>query len=389
MSGTSESHDKQLATLKRFRKRPRRILALACAIAFVAVVAGCQTASYYAQAVRGHCQILARRQACEKLIADPKTPAEVKAKLQLAGEIREFAQHDLKLKANGHYQDYADVGRRYVVWNVTASPEFSLESKTWWYPIVGSLDYRGYFAEESARKYAAKLSRKNFDTYVEGVEAYSTLGWFKDPLLNTFIHHHEAALAEILFHELAHQRVFASGDTDFNEAFATAVGQEGTRRWLHARGDAAALEEYLTALQRNVGFVQLVAKARKKLEALYGDEHTSDGKISAARKPREFSVEQLRHEKQRILAELRGDYEKLKADWGGYAGFDEWITGSLNNAQLNSVATYYDLVPTFERLLVANDGDLAKFYASVKALAKLPKAKRHERLLAGRGLERP
>jgi predicted aminopeptidase len=366
--------------LRTFFARRRRLVTVTLLLTSLAALTGCQTVSYYAQAVRGHCQVLARRQSCEKLIADPETPAELKAKLRLAGEICDFAKGELRLPANGHYQRYADVGRRYVVWNVTASPEFSLESKTWWYPVVGSLDYRGYFAESGARKYAVGLSQKGFDSYVEGVEAYSTLGWFKDPLLNTFIHHHEAALAEILFHELAHQRVFASGDTDFNEAFATAAGQEGARRWLRAKGDAATLEKYLTALQRNDQFVQLVAAARKKLEALYGDKRTPDGEIKATKQPREVPSEQLRQGKQRILDELRHDYEKFKAGWGGYTGYDEWFAGSLNNAQLNSVATYYDLVPAFERLLAANDGDPEKFYAAVKKLAKLPKAERHRQL---------
>jgi predicted aminopeptidase len=338
--------------------------------------------SFYAQAVCGQCRILSRRQSCEKLIADPNTPEELRVKLQLARRICDFAKNELKLPVNGHYQRYADVGRRYVVWNVTASPEFSLESKTWWYPIVGSLDYRGYFAEQGARKYADSISPKRFDTYVEGVEAYSTLGWFEDPLLNTFIHHQDAALAEILFHELAHQRVFASGDTDFNEAFATAVGQEGARRWLRTSGDEAALEKYLTALQRNAQFVQLIADARLKLEVLYGDEHLPDGQIKARKQPHKIPVEQLRQEKQHIQGDLRRDYEQLKAEWRGYTGYDEWFAGSLNNAQLNSVATYYDLVPAFERLLAANNGDMEKFYAAVKRLARLPKAERHHSLVS-------
>jgi predicted aminopeptidase len=366
----------QLKTL--FTRRRPMLLTL---LLFVTVaLTGCQTVSYYTQAVRGHCQVLAHRQSCQKLIADPNTPAELKAKLQLAGEICEFAKLELKLPVNGHYRDYADLGRRFVVWNVTASPEFSLESKTWWYPVVGSLEYRGYFAESGARKYAERLNRKGFDTHLEGVEAYSTLGWFKDPLLNTFIHHPEAALAEILFHELAHQRVFASGDTDFNEAFATVVGQEGARRWLRTKSNEATLQKYLTSLQRNVQFVQLVAETRKKLEVLYGDERAPDGKIKAVKQPREIPISQFHQEKQRILDELRGHYENLKAAWGGYTGYDEWFTGRLNNAQLNSVVTYYDLVPEFERLLAANEGDLERFYAVVQQLAKLPKAERHRRL---------
>jgi predicted aminopeptidase len=362
----------------RIRRRPS-LLALLLAVGLA--LTGCQTVSYYAQAVRGHCQVLARRQSSAKLIADPNTPQELRARLEVAAEICAFARRELELPVNGHYQSYADVDRRYVVWNVTASPEFSLESKTWWYPLVGSLDYRGYFAERDARKYADRLSQKGFDVTVEGVEAYSTLGWFKDPLLNTFIHHSDAALAEILFHELAHQRVFASGDTDFNEAFATAVGQEGARRWLRRKGSAASLEEYLTALQRHVQFVRLVADARKKLEALYGDEHLPDGKLKATKRARGLPPDQLRIEKQLIQDGLGGEHEKLKREWGGHAGYEEWFTGSLNNARLNSVATYYDLVPAFERLLVEQGGDLDQFYAAVKRLSKLPKAERHRRLM--------
>jgi len=358
----------------------RRFVGMALLLLVVTTLTGCQAISYYAQAIRGHCQVLSRRQSCEKLIADPTTPKELRAKLQLAEEVCDFAKRELKLPVNGHYQCYADVGRRYVVWNVTASPEFSLESKTWWYPIVGSLDYRGYFAEQSARDYADRMARKGFDVYVEGVEAYSTLGWFKDPLLNTFIHHFGAALAEILFHELAHQRVFASGDTDFNEAFATTIGQEGARRWLRNRGDTSALEEYLLVLQRNSQFVQLVADTRQSLEVLYGDERLPDGKIQAKKRAPETSVEQLRQKKLRIVSRLRDDYQALKTQWGGYDGYDAWFAGDLNNAQLNSVATYYDLVPAFERLLAENDGDLEKFYALVKKLAKLPRAERHRRL---------
>jgi len=357
--------------------RARRLFAAALFIAAAAAFTGCQTVGYYAQAVRGQYQMLTCQRSCEKLLADSTTAPELKTKLQLAAQICDFASHELKLPANGHYRHYADLHRPYAVWNVCAAPEFSLEPKTWWYPIVGSLDYRGFFAERNARNHAGKISRRGFDVDVEGVEAYSTLGWFKDPLLNTFMHHDEAALAEILFHELAHQRVFASGDTDFNEAFATTVGEEGVRRWLSARNDPAMLEHYLATLRRNAEFVRLVTATRNQLELLYGDERTTGGKIKATKRPRGISSDELRREKQRILGELRRDYEKLKASWGGYSDFDQWFARGLNNAQLNSVATYYDLVPAFERLLQANNGDLEKFYAAVKKLAKMPKAERH------------
>lgn len=357
-----------------------QLVALVLSLTAAATLTGCQTAGFYMQAARGQAQVILRKQSCEKLLANPHTPAELKAKLQLAREICAFARDELKLPANGHYRHYADMGRRYVIWSVTASPEFSLEARTWWYPIVGALDYRGYFVEAQAHDHANRLWARGFDVSVEGIEAYSTLGWFKDPLLNTFIHYPETALAEILFHELAHQRVFARGDTDFNEAFATAVAEAGVRRWLRAHGDAEALARYEQSRERNVQFVQLVQIARQKLAVLYGDEYGADGGFKATRRRHATPPLHLRQEKQRIFDELRRDHQQLKSVWNGYAGYDAWFDQELNNAQLNTVATYYDLVPAFVRLLEANEGELEAFYAVVKRLAKLPKAERHRQL---------
>ena len=369
-----------MAGMVRSKKR-RWTLSVLLLVALVALI-GCQTTSFYTQAVRGQYQILSSRQSCDKLLANPETPADLKARLEVAGEICRFAEAQLNLPANGHYRDYADINRRYVVWNVSAAPEFSLEAKTWWYPIVGSLDYRGFFTEKAAQREAARLRKKNFDACVEGVEAYSTLGWFTDPLLNTFTHHSDAIFAEILFHELAHQRVFASGDTDFNEAFATAVGQEGVRRWLSSRGDTNALTEYTVALRRNVQVAQLVDGARKKLELIYGDERNAAGKIKATRRSAEVSPYQLHREKQEVLNNLRLDYEQIKKNWDGYSGYNSWFGDDLNNAKLNSVATYYDLVPDFERLLAEKDGNLEEFYSAADKLAKLSKAERQKALQA-------
>ena len=366
-------------SLKPARRLRKWLLAPALLLAVLAM-SGCQTLSYYGQAIKGQYQIVAHEQKIEKLLADPQTPAPLKAKLQLVQSLRAFAAKDLQLPVDGHYEKYADVHRPFVVWNVEAAPEFSLEPKTWWYPFVGSLEYRGYFSERGAQKYAARLQKKGYDVYVGGVTAYSTLGWFKDPVLNTFIFDPEPDLAETIFHELGHQRVFASGDTDFNEAFATTVGQEGARRWLRAKGDQAALEKYLAELRRTAQFAHLITNTRERLETLYGDERTEDGKIKATKKQRAVPPEELRRQKQALFDRLRQEYTQLKAQWGGDTEYDEWFARPLNNAQLNSVAAYYDLVPGFEQLLKQNGGDLGKFYEAADKLAHEPKAEREQRL---------
>jgi predicted aminopeptidase len=346
-----------------------------------AVLAGCQTMGYYKQAIQGQYEILANRQPISQLIANQETPLSLKQKLSVVLKLREFARTELRLPANQHYLRYVDLHRRFVVWNVHAAPELSLHPKTWWYPIVGSLEYRGYFSEPEARSYAAKLGRNGFDVYVEGVEAYSTLGWFADPVLNTFIHHEETELAEIIFHELAHQRLFVRGDTDFNEAFATAVAQEGVRRWLRQTGQTNAHVEYLHAIERNNQFVRLIMDARERLALLYENE---GGEIETTAGNGPSSCTDKPSRKRRIIDQLRKAYEQQKSDWGGYAGYDRWFAQSLNNAQLNTVATYYELVPAFERLLQSNSGDLEDFYRDVHRLGKLPKRDRHRRLF-GRG----
>ena len=355
------------------------LLAPAFLLALLAL-SGCQTLSFYGQAIKGQYHIVSQQTKITKLLADPQTPAPLKAKLQLVQELRAFAAKDLKLPVDGHYERYADLHRPYVVWNVQAAPEFSLEAHTWWYPFVGSVEYRGYFAERGAQDYAASLRKKNCDVYVDGVEAYSTLGWFKDPVLNTFLSNAPQDLAETIFHELGHQRVFAAGDTDFNESFAQTVGEEGARRWLRAKGDQARFEQYEAEVRRAEQFARLVHATRKQLAALYGDERTDSGELKATKKPRSLSPEELRRQKQQLLDQLRSDYAQLKAQWGGTNEYDGWFARPINNAQLNSVATYYDLIPCFQRLLAQNSGDLEKFYQACSRLAKESKEERHRQL---------
>jgi predicted aminopeptidase len=362
-------------------KRLRKWLALSVLTLALLAVSGCQTISFYSQAIKGQYQLFAHEQPVEKLIAASETPARLRERLQLIQSLRSFAATELKLPVDGHYRKYVDVHRPFVVWNVEAAPEFSLQSRTWWYPLVGSLAYRGYFSKEDAESYGSRLRRKGEDVFVGGVEAYSTLGWFKDPLLNTFIFDPEPDLAETLFHELGHQRVFARGDTDFNEAFATTVGQEGARRWLRSKGDTDAYEKYLAELRRTDQFVHLIMTTRARLAELYGDERTEEGRLKTTRAKEGVPKEQLREQKRRILAGLQTQYAQLKVEWGGATDYDQWFARQVNNAQLNSVAAYYDLLPGFERLLAQNGGDLEKFYTAAERLAKEPKKHRHGELM--------
>ncbi len=358
-------------------RRRKWFLVIALALVVVAVC-GCQSLGFYKQAIRGQYELLVHQQSIQELLLAPQTPAPLRQKLQLVQELRAFAQEKLKLPVDRHYLKYVDLHRPFVVWNVEAAPEFSLEAKAWWYPLVGSLEYRGYFAERTAREYGARLQRKGYDVYVGGVQAYSTLGWFRDPVLNTFILDAEADLAETIFHELAHQRVFAHGDTDFNEAFATTVGQQGARRWLRARGDAKACQNYLDQLRRTQQFVRLIMETRRRLAAVYGDERADGSKARATNKNRGTAPEELRRQKRQILEQMQQDYQRLKARWGGQSAYDEWFTHPINNAQLNSVAAYYDLMPGFEHLLASNGGDLENFYRAAQRLAKKPKKERDQ-----------
>ena len=338
---------------------------LACGL-LVAVLSGCQAISYYRQAIAGECQILAHQQPIRQLIADPQTPAPLKAKFEQILKIRQFAAEELHLPAGQSYLKYVDLHRPYVVWNVNVAPALSLAPKTWWFPIVGRASYRGYFNEQDARSYADEFAKNGWDVYVDGIETYSTLGWFKDPLLNTFINEPDSYLAEIIFHELTHQRLFVPGDTDFNEAFATFVSIEGVRRWYLASTNSPGYEHFRAGQDQDHQFVNLIMAARERLEAVYDD-------------PKLLDTAKLAR-KQEIIAQLRADHAALKASWGGKSPFDDWFAEPINNAKLNTVSAYYDLVPAFAALLRANDGDLGKFYQAVGRLGKMPIQQRRREL---------
>ena len=343
-------------------------------VLLIVAVAGCQSVGYYKQAISGQMEMLSNRQPIHQLIANPQTPPKLKGKFELILALRNFAQTNLNLETGDHYLSYVDLHRSNAVWNVSAAPEFSLKPTSWWFPIVGSVTYRGYFSESAARKYGEKMRKKGLDVYVGGVDAYSTLGWFKDPVLNTFIEDSERRLAALIFHELAHQRVFIAGDTPFNEAFATAVAEEGLRRWLVEKNDPIALQKYQVELQRKKQFIDLLQGARVQLREIYGDDSQNTGTRLT------FSDSVKRERKKMVYRKLQNDYTKLKQEWGGQSGYDEWFANSVNNAKLNTVATYYDLVPVFHQLIQNHDGDLNKFFAEVKTFARMSKTKRQQAL---------
>jgi len=328
---------------------------------------GCAQLAYYGQSIGGELQVLSKRQPISTLVADPDTPAALRARLHKAQRIREFAVSRLHLPRNGSYTTYADIGRPYVVWNVFAAPRFALKLKTWCFPIAGCVGYRGYFHHDAALAEAARLRKQGLDVYVAGIPAYSTLGWFSDPLLSTVVDWPDFELAGLIFHELAHARVYVPGATTFNESFAVTVQRVGVHRWLAAQGSPAERAAYQAYRARRHQFLALVLATQAQLEHLY-ENGTSQAEMSAG--------------KRRIIADLRHRYQALKAEWGGYDGYDRWFAGPLNNAQLGSVSTYEDDVPAFRALLAREHGDLPAFYAAVAKLGKLPAGERERRLAA-------
>jgi predicted aminopeptidase len=351
-----------------------RILLL---LAMTALAAGCANLSYYSQAVGGQLDILARTRPITALLDDtpadstdsntvtpPLAPA-IKARLATVLQIRDFATQSLALPDNGSYRVYADLDRAQVAWNVVATPEFSLSPKEWCFPVAGCVPYRGYFSRANAEKYAETLKLERLDVRVAGVAAFSTLGWFRDPVFSTQLRRSDADIAALIFHELAHQQLYLRGDAAFNESFATTVEIEGMRRWLAQGNNAAAMDKYQRDLTRQTEFVTLLLESRARLEGLYASSLTED---------------QMRTAKARVFDTLRAEYANLRQQWGGYDGYDTWFAQDLNNAHLASIGLYNQYVPAFQRLLADVRGDLPMFYRQAHTLSRLPTAERAARL---------
>jgi predicted aminopeptidase len=325
---------------------------------------GCGTL-YVAQAAKGQLQLLSARQPIDRVLANPKTPPELRSRLESVKAAREFAWRELALPNNKSYTTYADLGREYVVWTVTATPEFAVEPHEWCFPVVGCVAYRGYFKEASARKFAQKWHARGFDTMVDGTPAYSTLGKFNDPILNTMMSYGDDELASILFHELSHQLVYIADDTAFNEAFAVAVEQEGLARWLKSRGRESDLVRYRKRRERQAESLGVIRRYRAELKTLYASG---------------IAVDVMRSRKASVFARLVAELETIDRRYSVKSGIVEDLQGQPNNARLASLATYYDCVPGFEKMLAENDHDLPRFYAAVRELAKLTRAERRRRV---------
>ena len=360
----------RLRALRQYTQQYRRRAAV---LAATLLLGGCASTGgdlgYYWQSVRGHLQLMNAAHPVPDWLADTEASPQLKARLQLAQRIRAFAVSELHLPDNASYHRYADLKRRAAVWNVVAAPAYSLVLKTWCFPVTGCVGYRGYYDEQEARREAQVQRDSGLEASVYGVPAYSTLGWTNwlggDPLLNTFIFLPEGELARLVFHELAHQVLYAKNDTMFNESFATAVERLGGARWLAAQGSPAAREEYARFDGRRRAFRALTLQTRRALERAYALPGGDAAKEKA---------------KQAAMQEFRARYAELKASWDGFAGYDAWVANA-NNASFGAQAAYDELVPGFEALF-EREGSWPAFYDAARRLAALPKEERHRALKA-------
>ncbi|MET0280245.1 MAG: aminopeptidase, partial [Steroidobacteraceae bacterium] len=327
-----------------------------CAVALLALLlSGCGV-TYLAQAARGQLGVMRARQPIDRVIARPTTSDTLKNQLERARRMRDFASQQLGLPDNAAYRSYADIGRRFVVWNVVATPEFSTAPRQWCFPIAGCVAYRGYFSERAAEAYAATLRQQGDDVLVGGVSAYSTLGRIADPLLNTVAGYSELDLAGLIFHELAHQVAWLPGDSSYNEAFATAVEEEGVARYAARFATPAALSSWQQRRQLRIEINGLLGAARADLAQLYRQK---------------LAPGAMRERKAQRLAALGEAIKTAETRAGRSSGYAAWIEAGLNNAHLAAIATYYDQVPHFEQLLRAGCGEyLPCLYVRVRQEAR-------------------
>ncbi len=337
--------------------------AIVCGLS--ALFSGCSTLSYYGQAVAGHWRVMSARVPVQQVIDDPTTPEKTRASLQRAQLARQFASVHMTLPDNASYTSFVDLKRDAVTWNVIATQPLSVEPEQWCFPVAGCLSYRGYFHRDEAQAYADRLEAEGMDVAVTRASAYSSLGWFDDPLLNTMITRVEPLLAGVIFHELAHQQLYVKDDSSFNESFATFVERQGVRDWLLRKNSADLQQRYDGYQARQEDFLLMLSELRASLEAIYLSEKDVEYQLEA---------------KAEAFAQLRHDYRHLKIKWAGYSGYDGWFEKPLNNARVAGVSTYNRWVGAFATLFADSGENYARFYQLSAELAALPSAQRLRRL---------
>ncbi|UIN56612.1 aminopeptidase [Pseudomonas kribbensis] len=340
-----------------------RVLRILFPGVMILLLNGCSSLSYYSQLASGQLQLLRAREPVAKVIADPARDARLRTHLAQSQKARAFASEHLHLPDNQSYRLYADIGRPFVVWNVFATPEFSLSPQNHCFPIAGCVAYRGYYSQSAARGEAAIQRLQGMDVSIGGVEAYSTLGWFNDPILNSMMGWGDERLATLIFHELAHQRFYVKDDTEFNESFATFVEQEGTRQWRAFRG---LPPENDSKLKQRDQFIRLILDTRSRLEQLYAQP---------------LATTQMRERKAAEFERFRHDYRAMRdGQWAGDKRYDAWVNAPLNNARLLPFGLYDQWVPAFTALFRQVEGNWVRFYAEVEKLGGLPVVERKSAL---------
>ena len=332
---------------------------------FSLLLMSCSTMQYYSSLLHGHAEVLNNAREINEVLVDEHTDAKTRLRLQEFVRARKFAVSELKLPDSGSYREYADIGRKFVVWNVIATPELSIEPYEWCFFIVGCIQYRGYYSKEEAQLYATQLEKEGYDVYVAGVSAYSTLGWFDDPLLNTMMYRKSEDRLNLLFHEMAHQKIYIKNDSKFNEAFATVVAKEGVFRWQLKNNEQHRIEKYQTQLYIKAQFYKLLRESRTELKEIY---------------QRNITDEEKRILKKKTFQNLKAKYIQFKQE-NATVNYDRWMEKDLNNAHLSLIATYNAYAPYFERKLAENKGKLELFYKEINQLAQYDDSERKKIIL--------
>lgn len=335
-----------------------RVFTLISVILPVVFLQGCEQISYYGQAIQGHLAIMSSEQDIQQLIDSEETDPKLKERLKEVLSALDYAEQHLAMpQAETNYRSFVQLDRNYPVWSVVAAPDDSLSPRQWCYPFVGCASYRGYYSEQEANDYAQNIFKEgHMDIHVGGADAYSTLGWFNDPVLSTFFRRDEIGLHALIFHELAHQVLYLQGDSTFNESFASAVEETGIELWLKQQPEL--IERFHIRKERGHQFMTLLKTTRADLEEAYQNHETKEARLN---------------KKRDIINQLTDRYNDLKnTHWNGYNGYDRWFEKPVNNARLALVNTYSQWVPAFKHWIKQCDYNYEAFYQAAETLSEQP-----------------